>query len=141
MFTDRAGFHFERPSRGLTMSHSAAWLALANRFEALSSETSIEYRICPFDASEFYNESLQSRILLRFRPDEEKQEDRLISIRASGSDPMQQMTWVNRFRWLCWAGGILLNPHAPYRPGEVIWLLAATDGDDLAVQRTAVVSR
>jgi hypothetical protein len=138
MFTDRAGFQLERPSRGSTLSHSTAWLALANRFEALSSETSIEYRVYPSDSSEFYNESLQSRILLRFRPNEEIQEDRLISIRAAGSDPMQQMTWVNRFRWLCWAGGILLNPHASYRPGEVIWLLAATDGDD---QVTDVVHR
>jgi hypothetical protein len=94
--------------------------------------------VCPIDTTEFERETLHSRILLRLRPDSANQEERIISIRADGREPTGQMAHVSRFRWLCWAGGVLLDPHHPHQPGEATWLHAVAGG---ATQASDIIAR
>jgi hypothetical protein len=47
---------------------------------------------------------------------------------------------VNRFRWLCWAAGVLLNPYIPDRPPEVAWLLNVAGGEHLTISDVSASS-
>jgi hypothetical protein len=103
------------------MSYTDVWNALADRFEDAADDAPIELANYPEDARDFDWEVLRSRVLFRYREDEQVQTERLFSIRADGPEPQLRRRRVNRFRWLCHAAGVLLDPHAWYRCGEVVW--------------------
>lgn len=46
---------------------------------------------------------------------------------------MRQLASVNRFRWLCWAAGILVNPYEGMRPAELVWLSELTQTYEIIV--------
>lgn len=108
------------------MSSVAAWSALADRFADVTTESPIEYTTHAEDASAFNAEVPRTRVLLRSVDEGRQTPGRIISIRSNDADPESGRTKVNRFRWLCWSAGLLLDPYQPYQPPEVSWLLHVT---------------
>ncbi len=105
---------------------SAAWTALADCFEAVAAAGPVVFETFQFDPTPFAGVPLRSQVLLRFRPMPTAGEE-LYSLRADGPE-MAAAVRVNRFRWLCWAAGVLLDPHGTDHPRESAWLWVATEG-------------
>lgn len=105
------------------MSSAAAWSVLADRFADVSANSPVEFTTHAEDTTAFNSEVIRSRILLRTLPEGSSPAGRILSIQSGDGDPMSGMTSVNRFRWLCWSAGVLLNPYQPFQPPEVSWLL------------------
>lgn len=105
---------------------SAAWSALADCFAAVAADGPIEFSTFTFDPTPFAGAPLRTQLLLRFRSMPTAEEE-LYSLRAEGQD-IAAVERVNRFRWLCWAAGVLLDPHDTANPRESAWLRKVTDG-------------
>lgn len=113
------------------MTTGAAWSALTERFASLASDHPIHYGNCGIHTSEFDHEVNVFRLYYAVCTGSEP--TGLITLKSESTTPMSRMASANRFRWLCWAAGILGNPYEGFRPPEVVWLASLTHKDETSV--------
>ena len=122
MFTDCMGFQLERPSRGSTLSHSAAWLALANRFEAVATLHDFDMWAYSVTHPPVGTELRTLRRVWNTNGLSFNTNHTALAIQGHlevvQPDEYEQL---NRFDWLAWAAGRLIRPNSeqPQRDWQI----------------------
>jgi hypothetical protein len=121
-----------------------AWIALADRFRELSNETDFDLQTFPSESIDPLSTDGSFRLVYNVYHDQFEPAER-ITVSAHGSLTLaRQLSLVNRFRWLSWAAGLLVDPLSP-APSEVSWWLGLRkDGEqtakDMAARSTSAAS-
>lgn len=95
-----------------------AWAGLADRFAALAGETNLSLQVFPAEDAGAFGQS-DYPLIFRFGGPPHRL-DTAVGPSAGYPDP-DQFLWLNRFRWLSWAAGVLLGPDDWLAPEAVWW--------------------